>query len=470
MPYVRSKVDPTNPLGLPPLKKKEDLLLMRKAPNESLPAPATAPPIVDDVLTQSGQPLERATRTFMEARLGYDFSRVRVHSDARANASARSIHAHAYTVGEDIVFDAGRFAPQTREGRRLLAHELTHVVQQGGCGVRCPQRTGPVDGDTIRPLRTADATTRAGHDFGKVPVYSDTRADEPAPDTNAFAYSVLRDGVIEAGQFGKAAETLPLETQPIKQPKTPTPDTEPTPLDNPPVQGPAIAVTNGWANPAGKPDRTTVGIGELNSFVVSDVAGGSWKSADGKGKTTNSVSFQWTASAAGTNAITYTAADKSTSSVTMTTEVPSKLTGKKDSDLTFSAGTQGAGMELTVTVSPTTVSFQALELMEGTCNASAISGYFSSHAPGPHDAAAGAGKWRQVGTDNDVSDTADSSGWPSPWSKGSYTWSIPASWRLKGAQTSTAFSANNDQVVTITGADGTTTVTKLGAATTPRKP
>ena len=127
-------------------------------------------------------------------------------------------------------------------------------------------------------------------------------------------------------------------------------------------------------------------------------------------------------------------------------------------------------MELTVTVSPTTVSFQALELMEGTCNASAISGYFSSHAPGPHDAAAGAGKWRQVGPDNDVSDTADSSGWPSPWSKGSYTWSIPVSWRLKGAQTSTAFSANNNQVVTITGTDGTTIVTKLGAKTDPRKP
>src|SRR5882762_555811 len=132
--YVRSKVDPTNPLGLPPLKKKEDLLLMRKAPNESSRAATTAPPIVDDVLEQTGQPLDRATRALLEARFGYDFSRVRVHSDARANESARSVHAHAYTVGEDIVFDAGRFAPHTREGRRLLAHELTHVVQQGAVG------------------------------------------------------------------------------------------------------------------------------------------------------------------------------------------------------------------------------------------------------------------------------------------------------------------------------------------------
>ena len=332
--------------------------------------------------------------------------------------------------------------------------------------------------------------SRSGHDFGKLRVHSDTRAAESTRDMNTGANIVARDGVVEAGRFarGEIPETPVPGTQPtpVESPQAPTPetpqptpmenpqapksDTEPIPMDNPPAQGPAITVSNGWANPAGKQDRTTVGIGELNSFVVSDVAGGSWKSADGKGTTVNSVTFRWTASAAGKNTITYTAADKSTSSVTMITEVPSSLSGKKDSDLTFPAGTQGAGMELTVTVSPTTVSFQALELMEGTCNASAISGYFSSHAPGPHDAKAGAGKWRQVGTDNDVSDTADSSGWPSPWSKGSYTWSIPASWRLKGAKTSTAFSKNNDQVVDITGTDGTTTVSKLGANATPRKP
>ena len=316
--------------------------------------------------------------------------------------------------------------------------------------------------------------SRSGHDFGKVRVHSDTRAAESAWDITPLANIVARDPAVETGQFGTTPETPTPETpqpKPMEEkPQAPKSDTEPIPMDNPPAQGPAITVTNGWANPAGAKDRTTVGIGELNSFVVSDIAGGSWKSADGKGKTVNSVTFQWTASAAGKNIITYTAADKSTSIVTMTTEVPSSLSGKKDSDLTFPSGTQGAGMELTVTVSPTTVSFQALELMEGTCNASAISGYFSSHAPGPHDAKAGAGKWRQVGTDNDVSDTADSSGWPSPWSKGSYTWSIPASWRLKGAKTSTAFSKNNDQVVDITGTDGTTIVTKLGAKTDPRNP
>ena len=91
-----------------------------------------APPIVHEVLRSPGQPLDPATRAFMEPRFGHDFSRVRVHSGAAAEQSAQDVNAHAYTVGHDMVFGAGRFAPGTHEGRRLLAHELTHVVQQSG--------------------------------------------------------------------------------------------------------------------------------------------------------------------------------------------------------------------------------------------------------------------------------------------------------------------------------------------------
>jgi hypothetical protein len=357
-----------------------------------------------------------------------------------------------------------------------LQHKCACGKETGPTGEceKCKEKRQQAKGENSnvgQPTTRGFMEPRASHDFGKVRVYSDTRAPAQTGNVNALEYNSARDAVMAKGQFahGAGPDTPTVETQPTPREK-PTSDTGAVPMDNTPTQGPAITVTNGWANPGGKQDRTTVGIGEQNSFVVSDVAGGSWKSADSKGTASNSVSFQWTASAAGTNKITYTAADKSISSITMTTEVPSSLSGKKDSDLTFASGTQGAGMELTITVSPTTVSFQALELMEGTCNASAKSGYFNTHAPGPHDAAAGAGNWRQVGTKNDVSDTADSSGWPSPWAPGSYTWSIPASWRLAGARTSTAFSANNNQVVTITGTDGETIVTKLGAKTDPRKP
>lgn len=90
-----------------------------------------APPIVHDALRSSGQPLDPATRAFMEPRFGHDFSQVRVHTDPKAAASSRSIEALAYTAGRDIVFAANQYSPQTESGKRLLAHELAHVVQQG---------------------------------------------------------------------------------------------------------------------------------------------------------------------------------------------------------------------------------------------------------------------------------------------------------------------------------------------------
>jgi hypothetical protein len=92
--------------------------------------PAVAPPIVHDVLRSPGQPLDAATRAFMEPRFGQDFSRVRVHTDGQAAVSARAVNAHAYTVGTHIAFGAGQYTPGSHAGRGLLAHELAHVVQQ----------------------------------------------------------------------------------------------------------------------------------------------------------------------------------------------------------------------------------------------------------------------------------------------------------------------------------------------------
>jgi Domain of unknown function (DUF4157)/Xanthomonas XOO_2897-like deaminase len=93
-----------------------------------------APASVDQALASPGRPLEPALRRDMEQRFGYDFSRVRVHFGGVAKHSAREVRAYAYTVGHDIVLGSDRFTPATREGRRLLAHELTHVVQQTATG------------------------------------------------------------------------------------------------------------------------------------------------------------------------------------------------------------------------------------------------------------------------------------------------------------------------------------------------
>ncbi|HEY2666807.1 MAG TPA: DUF4157 domain-containing protein [Actinomycetota bacterium] len=94
-------------------------------------------PVKDVVGSGGGQALDTSTRSFMESRFGNDFGDVRVHTDARASDSAKAVQAHAYTVGNDIVFQSGNYTPETDAGRHMLAHELTHVVQQ---------RSGPVSG------------------------------------------------------------------------------------------------------------------------------------------------------------------------------------------------------------------------------------------------------------------------------------------------------------------------------------
>ncbi|HBB87630.1 MAG TPA: hypothetical protein DC047_08460 [Blastocatellia bacterium] len=105
-------------------------LLQRKAAGGG--GYSDVPPIVHDVLRSPGQPLDTATRAFFEPRFGHDFSRVRVHTDARAAESARAVNAVAYNVADQIVFAPGKFQPHTTAGRKLLAHEMAHVVQQHG--------------------------------------------------------------------------------------------------------------------------------------------------------------------------------------------------------------------------------------------------------------------------------------------------------------------------------------------------
>ncbi len=115
----------------------------------------TAPASVERVLASSGKPLDLGLQQDMGQRFGHDFSRVRVHTDATAGQSARDVNANAYTVGHNVVFGAGQFAPGTHEGRRLLAHELTHVVQQSGPDGILVEQSNEIQGrhpiDAVKP-------------------------------------------------------------------------------------------------------------------------------------------------------------------------------------------------------------------------------------------------------------------------------------------------------------------------------
>jgi hypothetical protein len=136
-----------------PACRAQRLGLMRKGDTAGGQA---APPSVDETLRASGQPLDEDTRGFMEARFGQDFGGVRVHTGEQAAQSARDVRAHAYTVGQNVVFGAGQYAPGSEGGKQLLAHELAHVVQQTGAVQQAVQRdpTDPPGGG----LRTSGLT------------------------------------------------------------------------------------------------------------------------------------------------------------------------------------------------------------------------------------------------------------------------------------------------------------------------
>jgi hypothetical protein len=104
--------------------------------------PAVGESLIASTVASGGEPLTGAARDYMQPRFGHDFSQVRVYTDDRASQSAKALSAHAYTVGNNIVFAAGKYAPGSAEGNRLLAHELTHVVQQTG-GVELHRSANP---------------------------------------------------------------------------------------------------------------------------------------------------------------------------------------------------------------------------------------------------------------------------------------------------------------------------------------
>ncbi len=142
------------------------------------PAPDTGAGVVEapDFVRQlgPGRPLDAGTRDFFEPRFGQDFGGVRVHADGRAAESAREFDAQAYTVGRDVVFDAGRYAPETPAGRGLLAHELAHVAQNESRGASVPVRVSRQPND---PPKGADPKPRV-----TLPLAGETPEPLPEPE------------------------------------------------------------------------------------------------------------------------------------------------------------------------------------------------------------------------------------------------------------------------------------------------
>ncbi|MEV0292370.1 DUF4157 domain-containing protein [Nocardia sp. NPDC050710] len=153
-------------------------------------------PVHEVIGSGSGAALDPEVRTDMESRFGQDFGDVRVHTDDRAHQSAKSVNAHAYTVGSNIVFQRDKYDPGSDAGRHTLAHELTHVVQQ---------RNGPVDGtDAGGGVKVSDPSDR----FEREAVANADRVMSAAPQQVSAAPAVQRcaDDAVEAQRIEAAEE------------------------------------------------------------------------------------------------------------------------------------------------------------------------------------------------------------------------------------------------------------------------
>jgi hypothetical protein len=195
--------------------QRENALPTTLAPNNYQPKlPPAAPGIVNEVLSSSGQPLDAATRDLIGSRFGYDFSRVRIHTDARAAESARSVSALAYTVGTHIVFAPGQYQPASAAGLRLLAHELAHTIQQGAA----PRLTGgdfpflsrhTIGGPRILQRYTVPADLACGDvvdwlnsNSPYAPEWAETRCTYSFNGGANVATSTLPDGTVKASVKG----------------------------------------------------------------------------------------------------------------------------------------------------------------------------------------------------------------------------------------------------------------------------
>ncbi len=155
----------------------KSVLIQKSGDGTATASPQTEAKI-DSMRKSGGTPLESSTREFMESRMGHDFSDVRIHKGSDAESTSKDLNAKAYTVGKDIAFGKGEYQPETHEGKKLIAHELTHTIQQGG--VRRKEKKNP------------QASTKMNYPEVLPAIQSEPIQKKDSPDRKLVVQRVLR--------------------------------------------------------------------------------------------------------------------------------------------------------------------------------------------------------------------------------------------------------------------------------------
>ncbi len=428
----------------------------------------------------NGQKMDRQTSRFMENSFGANFSNVNIHTDTKAAQLTKEMGAQAFTHGNDIFFNKGRYNPGTKDGKHLLAHELTHTIQQTGKIAQQLQFTIGDGSDLESDRFMGDLVLEACFDGERTLGFGSSGA----------AVTKIQQALVDAGfplpQFGvdgifgsetrgaltdfQRSSSLP-ETGVVDsstmssldalysygQPDLPTgPPATVAPSITPEVI--KLAPENTSLN------RTTVGVGEYVRFSANTA--GTWTASEGRiVGLNNGQNVVWEAPAvAASPQITLTTPSGS-ASVTMTVIAPSALAMTVNRHEPIAAGTAGACMITDVTVHPLNVSFGRTQWLEVPGPATNVTGFYTQfpasdleHHPNPD--------YLPFDDNNSgLTDHAATHNEPSPYSQGTFQWVIPNRYKIDGeSDASGRFFTNTVQYFYIS-PTGTVVVLKAGAFT-----
>jgi peptidoglycan hydrolase-like protein with peptidoglycan-binding domain len=433
----------------------------------------------------SGQKMEDKTRSEMEAGLGADFSQINIHDDEESAYLNTTLGAETFTVGKDVYFNKGNYNPESSNGKHLLAHELTHTIQQTGSVSSVIQFTIGDNRDLMSPRFSGDPVLEACLDGERVlqqgshgaAVTSIQQAlidaGFPLPQfgadgafgtetRNAVMDFQRASSLVEDGRVGPATMSAldalysgGAPALPPAIPVTPPPTTAPTVTSETLLNAP-----DGTAN-----TRTTVGVGERVRLTGNTA--GTWTATEGRILGINTGSnVVWEAPAVAANPVITLTTPGGATAMNFTVIAPDSLDMVVNRHDAIAVGTAGACMITDVTVNPLNVSFGRTQWLEVPGPASNISGYFTRfraselrHRPNP----------RYLPFNDQNTGLIDHAAFheaPPPFSFGTFDWVIPNRYKIDGEPDAQGrFFVDTTQEFTIFD-DGLVMIDKAGALVT----